>query len=327
MCATSITQIKSMLKHCGLCYNHLLPTAKDDGSAKLRLQIGMVSRSIAKAQRVRKKRLGKPVGTKRALALGKVAVGMLFSAYGATSQSGFNALDSTTRHYLNMCSSMHTGAMRFELLRRLREKAWFRWSFHEKCWRASSDWHKMKKEAGEYSIVFPQLPEFDAMVYHAYEQSGDAGKTFTAADVLSWHIKRMRSKCAKDVFDPEGGDAFSSTKFKSWLRQSFRALLPGDSQEVEALVNAITPHSFRAGLASDLESSNVPRPRIMKAGRWHSERALLQYIRDRLAQRLQRLRFYAIKRVRGVIRRQSTKVQAFQWQCDSSEGYDDDSME
>ena len=80
----SIAQIKSKLKHCALCYNYLLPTARGEGPSKLRLQLAMVSKSIAKGQHKEKKAKGLLTGPKRALALGRTAVSLLFSAYGAT---------------------------------------------------------------------------------------------------------------------------------------------------------------------------------------------------------------------------------------------------
>ena len=38
----SVAQIKSKLKHCSLCYGHLLPTRANEGPAMLRLQLAMV---------------------------------------------------------------------------------------------------------------------------------------------------------------------------------------------------------------------------------------------------------------------------------------------
>ena len=100
--ARSIAQIKSKLKHCGLCYDYLLPTAQGEGPSKLRLQLAMVSKAIAKAQRRKRQAAGLSSGPKRALALGRVAVSLLFAAYGATTREGFTALSRQTRHYLSM---------------------------------------------------------------------------------------------------------------------------------------------------------------------------------------------------------------------------------
>ena len=58
---------------------------------------------------------------------------------------------------------------------------------------------------------------------------------------------------------------------------------------IEVLVKAMTPHSFRARLVSNLERRDMPRPIIKKLGRWSSERSMEQYIRDGLTQKICRL--------------------------------------
>ena len=70
----SLTQIKCMLKHCGLCFDHLLPTAKGEGPTRLRLQLAMVTKDVGKKKKIQLALKGKSAGPKRSLALGKVAV-------------------------------------------------------------------------------------------------------------------------------------------------------------------------------------------------------------------------------------------------------------
>ena len=96
------------------------------------------------------------------------------------------------------------------------------------------------------------------------------------------------------MFSPTGVKCPTQAEFQAWLRLSFKTLLQGPRAEVQALVNAITPHSFRAGLASDLEREGVPRRVIMKRGRWNSAKAMEQYARDGLAQRLRSCSFNKI---------------------------------
>ena len=99
-----------------------------------------------------------------------------------------------------------------------------------------------------------------------------------------------------------------------------------DKREVAALVSGITPHSFRAGLASDLEWENIPRSRIKKVGRWNSDRAMEQYIRDGLAQRLRSIQYRSIYMTGKRIRVGKCIAPRAQWKrdTDSSEGYDQD---
>ena len=72
-------------------------------------------------------------------------------------------------------------------------------------------------------------------------------------------------------------------------------LLKGNKTEIEAMVRAITPHSFRAGMAGDLEREDVPRQTVKKMGRWQSDRAMELYMRDGLAQRLRKIQFWRIE--------------------------------
>ena len=290
----SLAQIKCRLKHCGLCYNHLLPTARGEGPATLRLQLAMVTAVILKKRKKAMKAAGKSTAVKRSLALGRVAVGMLFSAYGATSKKGFAMLPDNIQAMLSRCPSMHTGCMRFGLLKDLWKQARLRWSDIDKTHRMASDWTKMKR-AGSFTIPFPAEPSFSAMRYPMYSKTGVETGSFTAADVLSWRVNTTGSRNARRLFGSRHSGRPDRGAFQWFLRTSFRRLLIGKSQEVEALVRAITPHSFRAGMASDLHRQGVAIKVIMKLGRWYSERAMRQYVRDGLGQRLSNARFLPLQ--------------------------------
>ena len=322
--ARSIAQIKSKLKHCGLCYDYLLPTARGEGPSKLRLQLAMISKAIAKTQKRQRRAAGLPTGPKRALALGRVAVSMLFSAYGATTRKGFAALGRKPRHYLSMSSSMHTGGMRFRLMREIHRKCMIRWSQADKTYLIASDWRKMKQTTGEYTVKFPTTPKFSAMLYDAYDDEGNVVNTFTAATVLKWQTRIEGSRKGRYVFEPRKGKEPSAKLFKEWLRSSFRALLGGNEAEVAALTQAITPHSFRAGLAGDLERTNIPRATIKKLGRWASTREMEQYMRDGLAQKLCKLQFWQIICKQDKVLRKRRAMTHVAGPTDDSEGYDDD---
>lgn len=133
----TIHGIRSKLKHCSLCFNHLLPNAKGEGPTTLRLQLALVTRAIGKRQKRRCKVKGISSDPKRALALGKVAVGLLFSSYGAETRKGFQALNGSTQNWLVMC--MHTGCMRFQLLRKLCRLRTIRWFESDQTYRMASD--------------------------------------------------------------------------------------------------------------------------------------------------------------------------------------------
>lgn len=143
-------------------------------------------------------------------------------------------------------------------------------------------------------MPFPMQPEFKAMQYHGYSRRGTMRCTFSAARILKWHIK-LRGSTKGNLFAPLGASQKPSRiVFKTWLQESFRRLLIGKKSEMEALVRSITPHSFRAGMAGDLERERVPRLHIKKIGRWESDSTMEQYARDGLAQRLQALKFRSL---------------------------------
>ena len=321
--ARTIAQIKSKLKHCGICYDYLLPTAKGEAPAKLRLQLAMVTKDISKRERSRKKKAGLPTGPRRALALGRVAISLLFSAYAATTEKSFMTLPRRVRHYLVICACMHTACMRFKLIRELHKDGYMRWSQPSKAYVTTSDWNKMKRQVGHYTVKFPKLPRYEAMVYHSYGRAGEVISIFTAADVLRWHVQAVGSSEGRNIFAPTPGRIPKPKMFTQWLRESFRVLLVGKQSEIDALVRTITPHSFRAGMATDLERSDVHRSIIMKLGRWASARAMEQYIRDGLAQRLSNLRYHSIARSKQKVKRTSAKVTSVKTRLDESEGYED----
>ena len=294
-----IAQIKSRLKHCSLCRGHMLPTKEGEGPALLRLQLAMVTKVILKKRKERLKAAGKSTAVKRSLALGQVAVGMLFSAYGATTGQGFSALPDEIQAHLTRCPCMHTNGMRFGLMRDLRNKASMRWSDIDQAYRFASDWRKMKR-GGAFTLPFAKSPRFEPMTYPAYNDNGVQTGTFTAADVLRWRAAVTKSHSGKRLFTSPG-QVMDRAQFQNFLRTSFRRLLVGSVDEITALAAAITPHSFRAGMASDLQRLGVSVKTIMKIGRWESERAMKQYVRDGLAQRLASAKFFSIRKMASAI--------------------------
>ena len=118
--------------------------------------------------------------------------------------------------------------------------------------------------------------------------------SFTAADVLGWRVKQVGSARASRLFSPPGADAPRRSDLQCFMRWSFRSLLTMDRGELEALVEAMTPHGWRAGVAGDMHREGVRPKLIMRTGRWRSKRAMEQYVRDGLAQRLSQPTYRAI---------------------------------
>ena len=120
--------------------------------------------------------------------------------------------------------------------------------------------------------------------------------SFTAADVIAWRMEATGSSRSRFLFATSDEPMPSRDEFQRFIRVSFRRLLVGDRDEINALVDSMTPHSFRAGLASDLHRNGVAVKIIMKLGRWESERAMSQYVRDGLAQRLTSAKFASVRK-------------------------------
>ena len=165
------------------------------------------------------------------------------------------------------------------------------------------------------------------MQYRAYNVDGTSTHYFTAEAVLRWHVAMTGSTQVNKLFTPVFGEEPSSRDFKKWLRASFGALLVGTKTEVARLIQAITPHSFRAGMAGDLEREDIPRSTIKKLGRWHSERAMEQYMRDGLAQKLSSTQYRQIMSMGERVKVISTKVVQVIADNDDSEGYDESEEE
>ena len=173
----------------------------------------------------------------------------------------------------------------------------------------ASDFWKMKNKTTEYNIKFPSKPKFRAMIYDAYDVHGEVTHHFTAAQVLQWHAEIEQSLRGKDLFAPDDDKILSSSKFKKWLRASFKACLKCSPEEAEKFTSTMTPHSFRAGITSELERAGVPRSIIKKLGRWSSDRAMKQYIRDGLTQLLRHTSVWRIGSHRGKLRRRVCEKQ------------------
>ena len=168
-------------------------------------------------------------------------------------------------------------------------------------------------------MPFPAKPQLSPMVYPAFNEQGKRIGSFTAADVLRWQIDIEGSNKRRHIWAPMGDKKPTRIELQTFIRESFRQLLKTNDKELEALVGSMTPHSFRAGMAGDLDRAGYPISVNMRIGRWESERAAKLYIRDGLAQRIQQIRF---RRIKAKTRRNANKRKAKVCKrTSSSEGY------
>ena len=79
------------------------------------------------------------------------------------------------------------------------------------------------------------------------------------------------------MFAPVRGVKVNYDDHKAWLQRSLRAALPTSEVAAIALVDDVSPHSFRSGAASDLFREGVSLQMIGSVCRWHSTKAIRIY--------------------------------------------------
>ena len=79
------------------------------------------------------------------------------------------------------------------------------------------------------------------------------------------------------VFAPGCGAKADYEGRKAWLQASLRAALPTGEVAAIALVDDVSPHSFRSGAASDLLREGVSLQMIASVCRWHAMKAVRIY--------------------------------------------------
>ena len=99
----------------------------------------------------------------------------------------------------------------------------------------------------------------------------------TAATLLKWHFRQLRSVGELDLFRPVEGKSPTREGRQLWLRETLLTALPLHESAARALVECVTPQSFRAGLAGDLHRIGVSFERIGAVCRWSSSAAIRIY--------------------------------------------------
>ena len=79
------------------------------------------------------------------------------------------------------------------------------------------------------------------------------------------------------LFAPVRGAKANYDDRKTWLHTSLRAALPAYEAAAIALVDDVSPHSFRSGAASDLLREGASLQMIASVCRWHSLKAVRIY--------------------------------------------------
>ena len=207
---------------------------------------------------------------------GQGVVELLLSAHQVRSEVDFNRLSRADRHNVAITPMSHTAGMRFgHFLFRS-------YSIHSfvlgrgGSYHLVTDWSRYH-EGDKFCLRFDAAPRYQCHRYKVSSATGAPDVVVTAADVLRWHFNRLRRDGEVAVFAPVRGAKVQYENRKAWLQASLRAALPPSEVAAIALVDDVSPHSFRSGAASDLLREGVSLQMIGSVCRWRATRAIRLY--------------------------------------------------
>ena len=201
-----------------------------------------------------------------------------FSALAVFSFRSFSALSRRSRHNLVATVLQHSAAMRFgHFVARVYSRTHFVWSASQQAFSLTTDWHRYSG-VHRYCLRFPVRPTRRELLYYVRDGDGKTLKVLSAATVLFWHFSMLRSTGELTVVAPvqDGVPPVRSDR-QLWLRSVLFAALPVSESAARALVPAVTPHSFRPGMAGDMLRAGASMASIMRWCRWWSERVARMY--------------------------------------------------
>ena len=109
------------------------------------------------------------------------------------------------------------------------------------------------------------------MWYKIWAPNGDLITTYPAATLLHWHFDQIQQAGETRIFAPVLGATVSREARQQWLRTALLDALPLAETEARALIDQVTPHSFRSGLSGDLFREGVALQRVGSICRWNSQ--------------------------------------------------------
>ena len=275
---TTIKQILTKLAHFGVRHGFILANSKFDGSPadhkaihKMMQQLKLDARKGATARGTNYA----PV--ERCTPIGVRGVSMLLSGFQVVNRQAFLRLRRVDRHNLALAMMQHTGGMRYgQFVTRDYNLPSFVADPADASLRLVTDWSRY---AGRrtFAIEFPGSPNFASMWYKVLAPNGDLLATYPAATLLHWHFEQLREAGETRVYAPVLGESTSREARQQWLRSALLDALPIAEVEARALIDGVSPHSFRAGLSGDLFREGVAIPRIAAICRWSSMQVVRIY--------------------------------------------------
>ena len=273
---SSVFSCLSALAHFGHYCRHPLPTRKEDGNALLHRDIANMKKEIAIYYCNKKGISGTTYDVAHSTPLGKSAVELLLSSLAIVNEDSFRALKRIHRHNLVASMQQHTVGMRFgHFLFREYTCAHFKRDA-DGAYRLVTDWHRYQGQR-RYVLTFARAPRWKCLCYDVRATNGSVVTSLTTALVMQWHFRVLREAGESKVFEPVKGQRPSRAARRKWLQETLLAALPMHELAARQMITFVTPHAFRAGIASDLHEEQVPWQAIAMWCRWHSLRAMRMY--------------------------------------------------
>lgn len=269
------------------CFTHLayfsvesgfiLPNSKfDGGDPILRKGVVRLKRQLNLDYADNAAKIGVDHAVHRCTATGQGAVELILSSLQVRSEAAFNGLSREDRHQVAITPMSHTAGMRFGhfLYRSYSVHSFVRGrggSFH-----LVTDWSRYS-DGTKFCLRFDASPRYACHRYKVSSPSGASDVVVTAADLLRWHFNRLRRDGEVTVFAPVRGARPKYGDRATWLQSVLRAALPTVEAAAIALIDDVSPHSFRSGAASDLLREGVSLQMIGSVCRWHATKAIRLY--------------------------------------------------
>lgn len=263
----------SALAHFGARFGHLLATSKHDSDSVTYRRLSMLKRQLAID--FHDLHGGVLYGPNRCTPLGRRDVSLLLSAFGVNDKASFLRLQRRERHHLAITVMQHSAAMRFGHFP-ARAYVWQQFIAENGCYRLMTDWHRYSGRH-RYCLRFEQSPASRARWYRLRDTQGVVVADVSAATIMSWHFEQLRLSGEHTVFAPSSSGVSTRLERQQWLRQALLQALPLSETRARAMVEHVTPHSFRPGLAGDLLEEGMSLDAIASECRWHGRRIVRMY--------------------------------------------------
>ena len=274
---SSLRGVLSALAHYGAHRGHLLATSRFDDDSVMYRRIRDMKNQLFIEYRARAGTEETELGPNRCTPLGCRAVSFLFNSFAVVDRTSFGRLARADRHHLAACAMQHTCAMRFgHFPARAYVRDMFARDPDNGSLRLVTDWHRYSGRR-KYCLTFAAAPQYRARMYTLRDAHGDEVDFVSAATILTWHFHFLQRDHEQTVFAPRSGVQPSRHSRQEWLRAALLAALPVGDARARAMVEDVTPHSFRPGLAGDLLREGMLPQAIAVECRWADIRNVRLY--------------------------------------------------